>query len=89
MAPLFFCIYHLRTGKEPSAEVESKGNREAEVELSRHEIKTDSYITIAQLLDEFLSSTNTLLDKQSVQYGQLLQDVAHAHLRVVLETGNG
>ncbi len=64
-------------------------NRQAEFELICHEIETGSYITIAQLLDEFLSSTNTLLDKQSVQYGQLLQDVAHAHLQVVLETGNG
>ncbi len=64
-------------------------NRQAEFELISHEIETGSYITVSQLLDEFLSSTNTLLDKQSVQYGQLLQGVAHAHLQIVYEVDNG
>ncbi len=42
-------------------------------------------ITVSQLLDEFLASANTQLDKVSVLYGQLRRDVAHAHLQIIHE----
>ncbi len=64
-------------------------NRQAELELIRHEIETGSYITVSQLLDEFLASVDTQLDKASALYDQLLRVVAYAHLKVVHKGDNG
>ncbi len=74
---------NMATDDAMSIDAVNSVNRQAEIELIKHEITTGSYITVSRLLDEFLASVNAQVDKRSIQYMQLCRDIALAHLKLV------